>query len=142
MTDRIKWDSEVCDEYLANLQRVSQCVNEQIQQLTSARKSILRQGVTAKDKTLTEILNRLEKTLENLNAAGDRVSHLMESLELSMDIFRSTEKKIGEMGTDMLYISITRNGLGSVLVTPYSNPFAERSITPDWLSQIAGAAQA
>ena len=139
--DRIKWDSEVCDEYLANLQRVSQCVNEQIQQLTSARKSLLRQGVTASDKTLTEILERLETTLENMNAASDRVSHLMESLELSMDTFRSTEKRIGEMGTDMLYISITKNGLGSVLVTPYSSPFAERSITPDWLSQIAGTAQ-
>ena len=140
--DRIKWDSEVCDEYLANLQRVSQCVNEQIQQLTSARKSLLRQGVTASDKTLTEILERLETTLENMNAASDRVSHLMESLELSMDTFRSTEKRIVEMGTDMLYISITKNGLGSVLVTPYSSPFAERNITPDWLSQIAGTAQA
>lgn len=140
--DRIKWDSEVCDEYLANLQRVSQCVNEQIQQLTSARKSLLRQGVTASDKTLTEILERLETTLENMNAASDRVSHLMESLELSMDTFRSTEKRIGEMGTDMLYISITKKGLGSVLVTPYSSPFAERNITPDWLSQIAGTAQA
>ena len=136
--DRLRWDSEVCDEYLATLQRISQCLNEQTQQLTSARKSIMRQGVTVEDKTLHEILDRLEAVLAKLNAASERVAHLMDSLELSTDIFRSVEKKVGEMGTDLLYMGVMQGGLGSALVTPYSNPFATRSVTPDWLSQAAG----
>ena len=64
----------------------------------------------------------------------------MDSLELSMDIFRSVEKKVGAMGTDMLYTGVMRGGLGPILVTPYTNPFTGRNVTPDWLSQIAGAA--
>ena len=138
--DRLKWDSGICDEYLASLQRISQCLNEQIQRLTAARRSIMRQGVTAGDKTLHEILDRLEAALKKLHTQSDRVRHLMDSLELSMDIFRSVEKKVGAMGTDMLYTGVMRGGLGPILVTPYTNPFTGRNVTPDWLSQIAGAA--
>ena len=49
-------------------------------------------------------------------------------------------KKVGAMGTDMLYTGVMRGGLGPILVTPYTNPFTGRNVTPDWLSQIAGAA--
>ena len=136
--DRLKWDSAICDEYLASLNRISQCLSEQTQRLTTARRSILRQGVTTRDKTLNEILDRLEAALKKMNAESERIRQLMDSLELSMDIFRSVEKKIGQMGTDMLYTGITERGLGPILVKPYVNPFAGRNVTPDWLSQMAG----
>ena len=139
--DRLRWDSEVYDEYLAALQRISQCLNEQNQQLSAARKSILRQGVTAEDKALYELLNRLEEALKELNGSADRIRHLMDALELSMDIFRSTEKRIGELGTDMLYRGVIQGGVKPVIV-PYTNPFMDRSVTPDWLSQAAGTARA
>ena len=130
--DRLKWDSAICDEYLASLNRISQCLSEQSQRLTTARRSILRQGVTTGDKTLNEILDRLEAALKKMNAESERIR------QLSMDIFRSVEKKIGQMGTDMLYTGITERGLGPILVKPYVNPFAGRNVTPDWLSQMAG----
>jgi len=139
--DRLKWDSGICDEYLASLHRMSQCLNEQTQRLTAARRSILRQGVTAEDKTLHEILNRLEAALKKMNAENDRIRHLMDYLELSMDIFRSVERKIGQMGMDMLYAGIIQRGMGPMLVKPYTNPFAGRNVTPGWLSQMAGASR-
>ena len=138
--DRVRWDSEVYEEYLASLHRVSQCLNEQTQRLTNARRSILRQGVTAEDKPLHEVLDRLEAALKKLGLQNERVNHLINALELSMDIFRSAEKKIGDLGTDMLYAGVMQGGVRPVLVMPYSNPFTGRNVTPDWLSQLAGAA--
>ena len=105
MMDRLKWDSGICAEYLASLNRISRCLNEQVQQLTAARKAILRQGVTAGDKTLLDILDRLETALKKLQTENDRIRHLKDSLEFGMDRFCSVEKKIGEMGTDLLYMS-------------------------------------
>ena len=137
--DRLRWDSEVCEEYLTSLRRISQCLNEQIQLLTSARKSIMRQGVTVEDKTLHEIVARLEKVLAKLNEMDERVLHLVDSLEFSMDIFRSVEKKVGELGTDLLYMGVIQGRIAPTIVATYSNPFENRrSITPDWLLQAAG----
>lgn len=137
--DRLKWDSEVCEGYLAALTRSIQCLNEQVRQLTNARKSILSQGVTAADKTLQEVLDRLETVLENLRETNERIEHLTDSLELSLDTFQAVEKNIAGMGMELLYMGVIRNRLGSAMVTTYSNPFTDRSITPDWLSQMAGA---
>ena len=103
--DRLKWDSGIWAEYLASLNRISRCLNEQVQQLTAAREAILRQGVTAGDKTLLDILDRLETALKKLQTEDDRIRHLTDSMEFSMDRFCSVEKKIGEMGSDLLHMS-------------------------------------
>lgn len=137
--DRLRWDSKVYDEYLAALKKISQCLNEQSQKMTIARRSIMRMGVTAEDRTLYEILSRLEASIRELNAAGERIRKLMNALDLSMDIFTSAEKRISSMGTDLLYLGVMQGGFRPVLVTPYANPFAGRNVTPDWLSQLAGA---
>ena len=101
--DRLKWDSGICEEYLASLNRISRCLSEQIQQLAAARKAIMQQGVTAGDKTLNEILERLETVLQKLQAEDDRIRRLEASLERSMEVFQSVERKISEMGTDMMF---------------------------------------
>ena len=106
--DRLKWDSGIWAEYLASLNRISRCLNGQIQQLTVARKAILQQGVTAGDKTLLDILDRLETALKKLQTEDDRIRHLTDSLEFGMDRFCSVEKKIGDMGTDLLYMGRMR----------------------------------
>ena len=136
--DRLRWDSEVYEEYLTDLQRMNRCLTTQIQRLTQARKNLMSQGVTVEDKALHEILNRLEKQLKKLNTTSDRIHQLTDALEMNMDIFRNAEKRIGDLGTDLLYRGVMNGTVRPVLVMPYSNPFTGREITPDWLSRMAG----
>ncbi len=138
--DRLRWDSEVYEEYLTDLRKMNRCLSEQIQKVTNARMAIMRHGVTAEDKTLHQILDRLEEAQKRLTMAGDRIHQLMEALELSMDMFRSAEKKIGNLGADLLYLGVIR-GWTRPIVLPYVNPVIVRDVTPDWLTQVASTAR-
>lgn len=140
--DRLRWDSEVFEAYLTNLLRMDRRLTEQIQQLDSARKSMIRQGVTAKDKTLYEVLNRLETAMKRLTKLSDRIRQLIRALTASMEMFRSAENKIRGMGMDMLYLGVSYGSLKVIPVTLYTNPFLNRFVTPDWLSRLAGTAAA
>ena len=137
--DHLKWDSGICDEYIASLRRMNQHLDEEIQRLATARKKLLRQSVTTEDQALAIILDRMEKVMKNLQLANDRIHELREGLSFASEAFDSAERRVSGMGVDLLYSSIAyaaqRNG-SSPLFTTYTNAFRMNEITPEWLSAI------
>ena len=138
--DHLKWDSDICEEYLINLRRMNQRLDEELQKLSMVRKKLLRQGVTDADEALAAILERTEKVMMNLTLANDRIHELRESLSTVSDIFDSTERRIKGMGMDMLYsrmVSTTQSaGTPAPLYTTYTSAFQAGEITPAWLAAI------
>ena len=136
--DWLKWDSDVYDQYISNLRKLHQKLDDEYQALFRARKGILKQAV-AGDEAMASILTQLDKAVKRLNALDDRVCHLMEALMNSEDILRSAENRVANLGNSLLYSVVTRQSkknLGQPLYQVFSSQ-ARGMITPDWLSNMA-----
>ncbi len=140
--DHLKWNSDICEEYLISLRRMNQHLDEEMQKLAAVRKTLLRQGGAGEDEALTAILDRTEKVMKNLTLANDRVRELRDSLANALEIFNGAENRIKGMGMDMMYsvtVSASRNaGASAPLYTTYSGGLRTGEITPEWLSAIIG----
>ena len=130
--DHLKWNSDICEEYLISLRRMNQHLDEEMQKLAAVRKTLLRQVGAGEDEAL----------MKNLTLANDRVRELRDSLANALEIFNGAENRIKGMGMDMMYsvtVSASRNaGASDPLYTTYSGGLRTGEITPEWLSAIIG----
>ena len=138
--DHLKWDGAVVDSYLSSLKKMSRCLDSEIQNLEAARKTILRQQVTSDDEALMAISHKLEKEMKKIINANDKIQRLWNVLNACSENFSSVERRIANMGTDLIYVKVSQRvseGGMSPAYIPYTGMFSKSEITPDWLVQLA-----
>ena len=138
--DHLKWDGAVVDSYLSSLKKMSRCLDSEIQNLEAARKTILRQQVTSDDEALMAISHKLEKEMKKIINANDKIQRLWNALNACSENFSSVERRIANMGTDLIYVKVSQRvseGGMSPAYIPYTGMFSKSEITPDWLVQLA-----
>ena len=138
--DRIRWDSDAYDDYAAVLNKAFRNLENEIQQLTDARKHILLFNADGTDQALNKIVLQLEKQISRLEEAKEKARRLWKAVESSNELFDKAEKRIGTIGTGLLYTAVAsskQSGLRPSMVSPIHTRFQSGEIHPRWLYDLA-----
>ena len=138
--DHIQWDSEVYDAYIVSLNKLYLRLETQSMRLTAAWQDILRQNEGGEDETLQKAALRLKAAISRVDGETQRVRRLRDALAAAPEAFLAAERRISQMGMELLYTQVMRQTPVSNFqprYTVYSSPFLTRSVTPPWLSALA-----
>ena len=72
--------------------------------------------------------------------ANEKIQRLWNVLNACSENFSSVERRIANMGTDLIYVKVSQRvseGGMSPAYIPYTGMFSKSEITPDWLVQLA-----
>ena len=138
--DHIQWDSEVYDAYIVSLNKLYLRLETQSMRLTAAWQDILRQNEGGEDETLQKAALRLKAAINRVDGETQRVRRLRDALAAASEAFLAAERRISQMGMELLYTQVMRQTPVSNFqprYTVYASPFLTRSVTPPWLSALA-----
>ncbi len=138
--DRIRWDSDAYDDYAAVLNKAFRNLENEIQQLTDARKHILLFNADGTDQALNKVVLQLGKQISRLEEAKERTRRLWKAVEASNELFDKAEKRIAASGTSLLYTTVAsskKSGRNPFVVSPVHTRFQSGEIHPQWLYDLA-----
>ena len=138
--DRIRWDSDAYDDYAAVLNKAFRNLENEIQQLTDARKHILLFNADGTDQALNKIVHQLERQISRLEEPKEKARRLWKAVEGANELFGRAEKRIEALGTDLLYSAVAGSrkiGQRSSFVSPIHTRFQSGDIHPQWLYDLA-----
>ena len=109
----ILWDSEAFDEYIASLQKMERSLSSYLGRMIAIRKKLILFNTTLNDQALSAFLVRIETLIHCISEMDERVSKLIETMQVTAERFLSTEKRIASMGSDLLHASAMQTGYGN-----------------------------
>lgn len=138
--DRIRWDSDAYDDYAAVLNKAFRNLENEIQQLSNARKHILLFNADGTDQALNKVVFQMEKQISRLEEAKEKARRLWKAAEACNELFEKAEKRIGDSEMGLLYSAVAsskKSGIKPSLISSVHGRFQNGEIHPQWLYDLA-----